>query len=149
MHISFRSYLTITLDHHFHRSLHNELPFPLSTFSVYPSYPLWSSLPCTSYHFLIPFSSFDHIQLHSFPIGYATICSPFPLSIFRLSVSFLLVLLLYIYLGSYSSIVSLAQLLFLHSSEYSSHSYWLIVRLTPLDESDSIATSLCIYTYHE
>jgi len=38
---------------------------------------------------------------------------------------------------------------FLYSSECSSHSYWSIARLSPLDESDSIATSLCIYTYHE
>ena len=36
--------------------------------------------------------------------------------------------------------------LFLYSS---SCSYWSIARLNPLDESDSIATPSCIYTYHE
>src|SRR5882762_3119124 len=39
--------------------------------------------------------------------------------------------------------------LFLHSSSRSSRSYWSIARLSLLYESDSIATSSCIYTYHE
>src|SRR5882762_1083680 len=45
--------------------------------------------------------------------------------------------------------LTIVLLLFLHSSQCPSRSYWLIARLSPLDESDSIATSSCIYTYHE
>ena len=45
--------------------------------------------------------------------------------------------------------LTIVLLLFLHSSECSSRSYWSIVRLSLLYELDSIATPSCIYTYHE
>src|ERR1700674_2960798 len=45
--------------------------------------------------------------------------------------------------------LAIVLLLFLHSSECSSRSYWSIARLSLLYKSDSIATPSCIYTYHE
>src|SRR5882762_11633803 len=41
--------------------------------------------------------------------------------------------------------LAIVLLLFLHSSEYPSRSYWSIARLSLLYESDSIATPSCIY----
>ena len=99
-------YLTITSDHHLHRSLHIRPPFSIEYLSLYPSYPLLVSLPHTSSHSSISFSLLNYVWLHSFLIHNTTICSLFPLSIFQLSISFLLVVPLYIYLGTYSSTYS-------------------------------------------
>ena len=133
-----------------------DCPFLLSTFhSILPiPFQFHCLVPCPTSQYLSPFLTiFNYIAslIHN-----ATICSPFPLSIFQLSVSFLLVVLLYIYLGSYHPLIHLSShwltivlLSFLYSSECSSCSYWLIPRLSPLYESDSIATPLCIYTYYE
>jgi hypothetical protein len=151
MHISFGPYLAITSDHHLHRSPHNGPPFLLSTFPFILPIPFWVHclVPRTISQYLslpLTISSYTASLLVTPPYVHLF---PFPFSIFLLSISFLLVLPLYIYLGSYSSIVLLVRLLFLHSSEHFCRSYWSIARLNPLDESDSIATSLCIYTYHE
>src|ERR1700692_1320755 len=81
-------------------------PFLLSIFCFTLPIPFSYSLPRISYHFSISLPLFDRISLHSFPIYNATICSLFPLSTFQLSVSFLLVVPLYIYLGTYSSAYS-------------------------------------------
>ena len=62
-----RFYLAITSDHHSHRSLHIRPPFSIEYLSLYPSYPLLVSLPCTSSHFSIPFPLFNHILATQLP----------------------------------------------------------------------------------
>jgi len=83
-----------------------DCPFLLSTFhSILPiPFQFHCLVPCPTSQYLSPFLTiFNYIAslIHN-----ATICSPFPLSIFQLSVSFLLVVPLYIYLGTYSSTYS-------------------------------------------
>jgi hypothetical protein len=56
MHISFGSYLTITLDHHSHRSLHNGPPFLLSTFLFILPIPF-------GVHCLVPHTTSQYLSL--------------------------------------------------------------------------------------
>ena len=144
-------YLAITSDHHSHWSLCMRPPFLLNTFLFILSIPF--GIHClifwTTFQYLFPcLTIFSYTASLSRMPPYAH-----PPSTFQLSVLFLLVVLLSIYLGTYSpthsSIILLAHHCLVHSSEYSSCSYWSITRLGPLDELDNISTSSCIYTYHE
>ena len=130
-------------------------PFLLNTF-LFILYLLWNSLPRTSSHFSIssPFST-----ILSYTASLSTM-PPYALSFLFLPFSFpshsywlyhyiFILALIHPLIHPSSHWLAIVLLLFLYSSECSSCSYWLIARFNPLDESDSISTSLCIYTYHE
>jgi len=149
-------YFTITSDHHSHWSLHNRPPFSIEYLSLYPSYPLIVSLPRISFHFSISLPLFSTIFSHTASLSMRYICSLFLLSSFSFpSHSYWLYHPLFILALTHPLIhpsshwLAIVLLPFPHSSEHSSRSYWLIARLSLLYESDSIATSSCIYTYHE
>src|SRR6202790_412498 len=131
-------------------------PLLLSTFLFILSIPFKS-------HCLVPRPTFQYLSSSSPIFSYIaslSITPPYALSFPFLSFDFpshsywlyhyIFILALthpLIHLSSHwlTIIVSL----FLHSSSHSSHSYWSIDRLSLLYESDSIATSSCIYTSHE
>src|ERR1700676_3717113 len=131
-------------------------PLLLSTFSFILSIPFKS-------HCLVPCPTFQYLSLSSPIFSYTaslSITPPYAPSFPFLSISFpshsywlyhyiFILALTYPLIHLSSHWLAIVVPLFLHSSECSSRSYWSIARLSLLYESDSIATSSCIYTYHE
>src|SRR5882762_2779383 len=131
-------------------------PFLLSTFLFILSIPF-------RFHCLVPRPTFRYLSPFSTIFSYTaslSITPPYALSFPFLSFSFpshsywlyhyiFTLALTHPLIHPSSHWLTIVLLLFLHSSECSFRSYWSIARLSLLYELDSIATPLCIYTYHE
>jgi hypothetical protein len=142
-----RLYLTATSDYHSHWSLHIRLPFLLSTFLFILPIPL-------QFHCLEPRPTFRYLSPFSTIFSYTaslSITPPYAYSVPFLSFSFpshsywlyhyiFILALTHPFIHPLSHWLAIVLLLFLHSSECSSCSHWLM---------DSIATPSCIYTYHK
>jgi hypothetical protein len=146
-------YLARISDRHSHRSLHNRPSFAIEYLSLYPFYLLLVSSPRTSSHFPISLPIFSYTASLSITPPYALsfpfLSFDFPSHSYWLYQYIFILALTHPFIHPSSHWLAIVVPLFLHSSERSSRSYWSIARLSLLYESDSIATSSCIYTYHK
>jgi len=131
-------------------------PLLLSTFLFILSIPfqIHCLVPCPTSQYLPPFLTiFSYTASLSVTPPYAPsfpfLSFSFPSHSYWLYHYIFILALTHPLIHPLSHWFAIVLLLFLYSSSHSSHSYWSIARLSPLDESDSIATSSCIYTYHE